>query len=568
MKHRVSYIPLVFTAVALFWMGGGMCLRDAQASDWLPGSPADASVSQWVTAIDHELNKAEHQAAFLNDPRSPIVPMINLFNRAAQARQDNNLPLAQDFVRQALHIIDQGVAKGYYAEADVAPMKKAILAQVPLELGGAGRGAAGATAMSGQSAMFSRKEPAQGGRSVQRGPEAGTAKDLEMTNPNPSTLSEKEQLAQLGRMGLGVPEPGTAMDLEQTNKRRNPSNDHTADRNAQINLGGARYFVSGQPIKIEGEHYYVRDDDSGDAIRLVVNKDSHLLCAPGTGRGQAAIGKQDGELDKTASPKQIAQGQKQDETAIGAGFVIGTSNCFESGDRIRAEVSDEGIVTLLRYLTTEQPSLPVGARSLGKSAGTGVLALSNAELGMSTQDKPGQLDMTTLHGYPPKEYAVKPVPGGKFIVVTDSPWPKAPVKSSDEKTIGRIESLIKDSESGRIEYIEVSLAGEGVTRVLPRTYFRPGPKRGMIVLDDRQYQLMPAHTMQDGKEPAPSVEEIKHTTLTPTAPADLQPLADRKAAREEASKLPRPTPKQLPKGKLIAGPWWRFPNRCSGRHGR
>lgn len=285
----------------------------------------------------------------------------------------------------------------------------------------------------------------------------------------------------------------------------------------------------------------------------MVNKDSNLLCSPGTGRGQEAISKQADISNKAATAKQMAQGQRTDETAVGAGFVIGASGCFKAEDKIRAEVTDEGTVTMIRYLPMEQPASPAGARSFGESAGTGLLAMPSAELGVSIQEKPGQLDMTTLEGYPPKEYAIQAIPAGRLEAATDHKWLNAPVKSHDGQTIGRIENLIQDSDKGRIEYVEVSLAGERGTSVVPWAYFRPVPKQHMVVLDARQYQLMPSYTSKDVKELAPSVESLKSVVLTATAPADLQPLADRNAAREEAHKVARPARKELPEGELIRG---------------
>lgn len=221
------FLTLCFTAE--YWANG----IPAEASDWLPGTPADALTYPWVNSVNQELNKPEFRPVFLNDPRSPTVPMIHLFNRAAQAQKDNNLPLAKDFVRQALLVFDRGIEKGYYAEAEIAPIRKAILVHVPQELGGESR-------------------------------EKTSPKALSLPS---STLSEKEQLARLGHTPLGVPEPGTTMDVELTTKHRNPQSEHTADRNAQINLGGARYFVSGQLLKIDGEHYTIMSGTMTQATR-------------------------------------------------------------------------------------------------------------------------------------------------------------------------------------------------------------------------------------------------------------------------------------------------------------
>jgi hypothetical protein len=55
------------------------------------------------------------------------------------------------------------------------------------------------------------------------------------------------------------------------------------------------------------------------------------------------------------SKEQMSQGQRKDETAAGAGTRIGSADCqFKSGDRVKAEVSDVGTVTTLRYVAEEK----------------------------------------------------------------------------------------------------------------------------------------------------------------------------------------------------------------------
>ena len=48
---------------------------------------------------------------------------------------------------------------------------------------------------------------------------------------------------------------------------------------AQVTLGGAHYFVEGDIAKIDADYYFVRKDDTGEQIRLVVNADTNLDCA-------------------------------------------------------------------------------------------------------------------------------------------------------------------------------------------------------------------------------------------------------------------------------------------------
>jgi hypothetical protein len=58
------------------------------------------------------------------------------------------------------------------------------------------------------------------------------------------------------------------------------------------------------------------------------------------------------------------QGQRKDETAIGSGFQMGSQCSFKIGDRVKAEVSDIGTVTTIRFLADAKPSRRMGQAPL------------------------------------------------------------------------------------------------------------------------------------------------------------------------------------------------------------
>src|SRR6185436_8409287 len=219
-----------------------------------------------------------------------------------------------------------------------------------------------------------------------------------------------------------------------------------SDQNAQVTLGGSKSFVAGEIARIQDEYYFIKDKESGDEVRLLVNRDTNLDCSgmSGSSQSQQGIGKsglnmsQEQQQLSESSARQKEQGQKKDETAVGSGFQMGTCS-FKAGDRIKAEVDDNGRVTTLKFLSKDEPQM---ARSIGESAGTGELAKPGQ------QDKQGQLDMTGAHGYPPKEYAILPVPMGEFQVAGRNSLLHSPVKDQDGKTLGKVESLIMDSKTG------------------------------------------------------------------------------------------------------------------------
>jgi hypothetical protein len=106
----------------------------AAADRWLPGAPADKPIAGWVVQIEKALANPEFRGVFLNDPRSPVAPIMHLMNRAAKAQEDQNLEVARDLVRQALEVLDRGVQRGFYSRADIEPVKRSISMHVPTEL--------------------------------------------------------------------------------------------------------------------------------------------------------------------------------------------------------------------------------------------------------------------------------------------------------------------------------------------------------------------------------------------------------------------------------------------------
>lgn len=332
---------------------------------------------------------------------------------------------------------------------------------------------------------------------------------------------------------LGMPPPGTAGDQENTKKQRNPAKDHRADQNAQVTLGGAKSTVVGEIKKIQGDFFFVRDDESGDEVRLLVNRDTNMDCggAMSQTRQEGASGKGAAAEQQMAGStgRQREQGQRPDETAVGSGFRVGAC-AFNAGDKVKAEIDDNGRVTTLKFLSASRMQEPETARSLGESAGTGELAIPGR------QDKPGQLDMTGKHGYPPKEYAILPVPMGEFKVAGRHSLLNSPVKDPEGTTIGKIESLIIDSETGRIQYAVVSTPDSAnAPQAVPWPLFsinRDGQNNN-LVLNTKQYQLNPDATQKESADRSPEIEQLLKDRKAALAPGDLRDEEPQKSASAE-----------------------------------
>lgn len=286
-------------------------------------------------------------------------------------------------------------------------------------------------------------------------------------------------------------------DQESTKMKRNPAMDQTADHNAQVTIGGARSVVSGEIRKMEDAYYFIKDDETGTEVRLLVKEDANLDCsaAPIAPAG-------------TASPSVTTKQQPGEQRAPEAssrqkGFRIGTCS-FKPGDRIKAEVDDMGRVTTLKFMQTrEEPQI---ARSLGESAATGVLAIPGQ------QEKPGQLDMTGPHGYPPKEYAVLPVPMGELKSVNDDSLLHSPVMNMEGQVIGSVASVLMDSHTGQIEYAVVLLDDSERLEAVPWAHLKKGPNEAKqeFILDTTNYQLSLSPGASNDR--SPEVEKLLEDT--------------------------------------------------------
>lgn len=371
----------------------------------------------------------------------------------------------------------------------------------------------------------------------------GTVPFAHATDP----ISDDERITQQIGTEVGVPEPGSVSDQETTKKQRNPSKDQGTDQNAQITLGGARYFVSGKIKQIQGDHYFVRNEESGDEVRLLVNSDTNLTCSVADASTGGSSTSQLVAADRLsakqqapeASDRQHEQGQKKNETAMGSGFRIGTCS-FKPGDRIKAEVDDMGRVTTLRSVPMTRSGEPQTTRSRGKGAGTGELAIPGK------QDKPGQLDMTGRQGYPPKQYALLPVPLGKFMTADQDALLHSAVCTPDGKILGSLETLIMDSETGQIEYAVVLVNDTNRMEVAPWARFkiqRDGDDM-KLVLNTNQFQFSPGITEADMTDRSPDLEKLVKDIERTRAPSDL---------RDEEGGTTKSVSKHKPSPDLCAG---------------
>ncbi len=327
------------------------------------------------------------------------------------------------------------------------------------------------------------------------------------TQPEPGSSGQVER-------EMGIPTPGSVQDQETTDKKRDPAKAHRPDLDAQVTLGGAQYFVEGAIAKIEGDHYFVDKDETGEQVRLFVNRDTNLDCAAMPDRANDTSKSENQKETMTnerispqaqapdVSAMQMEQGQRADETARGSGFRIGRC-AFQSGDRVRAEVDDNGKVTTMKFLSGDLASSP---RSVGPSAGTGQLAIPG------DQEQPAQLDITGGEGFPPKEYSVTPVRQGKLETADGHPLIGKPVMNLQDEHVGTIDNLLVDLETGKIEYAVILVAHtEHHLHPIPWSVLQvENGQNGDLaaILDTNHYDVHPSVMKKDVVDLSPDAEQI------------------------------------------------------------
>ena len=104
--------------------------------------------------------------------------------------------------------------------------------------------------------------------------------------------------------------------------------------------------------------------------------------------------------------------------------------------------------------------------------------------------KAGDTDITNTKGQGslPSKYTIMPVARGKKVEV-DSEMIGDIVKSPKGEDIGKLEQLIMDSETKRIEYAMISIGDTGQMKAYPWSSFKVNKEQGNVVLNVTPEQL-------------------------------------------------------------------------------
>jgi hypothetical protein len=144
--------------------------------------------------------------------------------------------------------------------------------------------------------------------------------------------------------------------------------------------------------------------------------------------------------------------------------------------------------------------------------------------------QPGQTDITKTPGHSsdlPSRYTVMPVARGQKIDV-DSALIGDTVTNPKGEQLGRIERLIKDSETQQVEYAMISIGDTGEYKAFPWSNFQVNKEEGNVVLNVTREQLRPDLAQTDLSPDVTKVVEDQLKTLRASEP--------RKAEKRERSK--------------------------------
>ena len=136
--------------------------------------------------------------------------------------------------------------------------------------------------------------------------------------------------------------------------------------------------------------------------------------------------------------------------------------------------------------------------------------------------KAGETDITNTKGQGslPSKYTIMPVATGKKVEV-DSEMIGDTVKNPKGEDIGKLEQLIMDSETKRIEYAMISIGDTGQMKAYPWSSFKVNKEQGNVVLNVTKEQLQTKMT-----DLSPDIQALEQQLQT------LRKNESRKGARE------------------------------------
>jgi PRC-barrel domain len=138
----------------------------------------------------------------------------------------------------------------------------------------------------------------------------------------------------------------------------------------------------------------------------------------------------------------------------------------------------------------------------------------------TTPTRPDQTDLTSTKNQSsdlPSRYTVMPVARGQKIDVENELIGDRVTNPKGEQ-LGRLERLIKDSETQKVEYAMISIGDTGQYKAFPWSNFTVDKEQGNVVLNVTREQLQPGLAQTDLSPDVTKVVEDQLKTLRTSEP--------------------------------------------------
>jgi hypothetical protein len=125
-------VTTVLCALSLLIGGVALMPTPVPAAGWISG--AQTYTAPWVRDIEQELFNKDYRNVYASDPRTPQAAVLRKLNEAAKAQEAGDSVLAQQLVRNALSVFEEGVRRHYYSQSDIEPIITFIREHVPIKI--------------------------------------------------------------------------------------------------------------------------------------------------------------------------------------------------------------------------------------------------------------------------------------------------------------------------------------------------------------------------------------------------------------------------------------------------
>jgi hypothetical protein len=125
-------VTTVLCALSLLIGGVALMPTPVPAAGWISG--AQTYTAPWVRDIEQELFNKDYRNVYASDPRTPQAAVLRKLNEAAKAQEAGDSVLAQQLVRSALSVFEEGVRRHYYSQSDIEPIITFIREHVPIKI--------------------------------------------------------------------------------------------------------------------------------------------------------------------------------------------------------------------------------------------------------------------------------------------------------------------------------------------------------------------------------------------------------------------------------------------------